>query len=209
MNPWAHIPAQAYEAHMAEIGQTAAMRDIFRQAYGDTRPRRLLVVGCTTGRDFEVVDPDVTEKSVGVDVNRDYLEIARRKLDRLLPHVELVHGDVLRAALPSAEFDLVHAALLFEYVDPTTLFRRIVEWLAPDGVCSTVTQNPAEGIGSVSETGHASLRALGGHMSLRSADQMNLFARQAGLERISSREVQLPRGKSFAVSTFRKATRSL
>ena len=164
MNPWVHIPAQAYEAHMAEIGQASALRDIFMRAYADTRPRRLLVVGCTTGRDFEVVDPDVTEKSVGVDVNREYLEIARRRLDRLLPHVELVHGDVLCAALPSAEFDLVHAALLFEYVDPTTLFRRIVEWLAPDGVCSTVTQNPAEGIGSVSETGREPARPRRTHV---------------------------------------------
>src|SRR5262245_14603422 len=71
--PWAHIPAQDYESHMAEIGQSAALRDIFFRAYSESKPRRLLILGCATERDFEIVDPDLTEKSVGVDVNREYL----------------------------------------------------------------------------------------------------------------------------------------
>jgi len=204
-NPWLRIPAQEYEGHMAEIGQSAALRDIFLGVYTDTNPRRLLVLGCTTGKDLELVDPNVTEKSVGVDVNREYLEIACKKLDRLGRTVELVHSDVLDAQLPASEFDLIHAALLVEYVDPFSLFRRIAEWLAMDGVCSTVTQNPAEGVASVSKTAYDSLLVLDGRISLCSPNQVNSFAVQAGLQRMSNRDVQLPLGKSFSVSTFRKA----
>jgi SAM-dependent methyltransferase len=205
-NPWLGIPAREYEGHMAEIGQSAALRDIFLGVYTDTNPRRLLMLGCTTGKDLELVDPNVTEKSVGVDVNREYLEIARKELDRLGRTVDLVHGDVLDAQLPSSEFDLIHAALLVEYVDPSSLFRRIAEWLAMDGVCSTVTQNPAEGVASVSKTAYDSLLVLDGRMCLCSPDQLNSFAVQAGLLRMSNCDVQLPLGKSFSVSTFRKAT---
>ena len=204
-SPWMHVSARDYEAHMAEIGQSHALRDIFARVYANTRPRRLLVLGCTTGNDFELVDPDVTENTVGVDLNPRYIEIARTKVDQVRAAVELVHGDVLRATLPCPEFDLVHAALLFEYVDPLAMFRRIAAWLAPDGVCSTVTQNPAHGVAPVSKTSYASLRALDGRMSLHRADDLHAFAERAGLERVSSRDVPLPLGKSFSVSTFRKA----
>ena len=96
-NPWLRIPAPDYEAHMAEIGQSAALRDIFLQAYADVRPRRLLVLGCTTGRDFEVVDPAVTEKSVGADVNREYLDIGERDGIREPPRVNQI-DDINRRA---------------------------------------------------------------------------------------------------------------
>src|SRR5262245_65468057 len=139
-NPWLRIPAQEYEAHMAEIGQSAVLRHIFLRVYTDTSPRRLLVLGCTTGQDLELVDPDVTEKSVGVDVNREYLEIACKKFDRS-GTVEFVPGDVLDVELPSSEFDLIHAPLLFEYVDPASLFHRVGERDATDGVWSIATQN--------------------------------------------------------------------
>jgi SAM-dependent methyltransferase len=149
-SPWLGIPARDYEAHMDEVGQSAALRDIFARAWADVRPRRLLVLGCTTGRDFDAVDRAVTETSVGVDLNREYLDAARRRLERL--GGTAVHGDVLQAALPCSAFDLVHAALIFEYVDAAVLFRRIAEWLAPDGVCCAVTQNRAAGVASVSTT---------------------------------------------------------
>jgi SAM-dependent methyltransferase len=204
-NPWLRIPAQEYEGHMAGIGQSAALRDIFLGVYTDTNPRRLLVLGCTTGKDLELVDPNVTEKSVGVDLNRGYLEIACQRLERLGRTVELVHSDVLDAQLPASEFDLIHAALLVEYVDPFSLFRRIAEWLAMDGICSTVTQNPVEGVASVSKTAYESILVLDGRMSLCSPNQVNSFAVQAGLQRMSNCDVELPLGKSFSVSTFRKA----
>ena len=188
---------------MDEVGQSAALRDIFARAWADVRPRRLLVLGCTTGRDFDAVDRAVTERSVGVDLNREYLDAARRRLERL--GGTAVHGDVLQAALPCSAFDLVHAALIFEYVDAAVLFRRIAEWLAPDGVCCAVTQNRAAGVASVSTTAYASLRALDGHMSLHAADQLSSHALHAGLERTSQWDVPLPRGKSFSVSTFRRA----
>jgi SAM-dependent methyltransferase len=208
-NPWLHIPSQDYEAHMTEIGQAAVLREIFLRVYSDSSPRRLLVLGCTTGSNLELVDSSVTETIVGIDINGDYIDVARKRLDGRHRGLKLLCADVLAAELPASEFDLIHAALLFEYVDPTSLFRRIATWLADDGVCSTVTQNPASGVASVSKTAYESLLLLDGHMSLYPADEIEAFARQAGLWRISSRDVPLAFGKSFSVAMFKKAPRPL
>jgi ubiquinone/menaquinone biosynthesis C-methylase UbiE len=201
-NPWMRIPAAEYESHMAQVGQSAALREIFRRAYGEIRPRRLLILGCATGEDFRLVDRAKTLRCVGVDLNRDYLEIARTRLAGAGKKVDLIQGDCLDVDLASNEFDLVYAGLILEYVDAGALFRRIRGWLAPGGACVTVTQNPAEGIPAVSRTGHAGLRVLEEHMILHDADAVDALARSAGLRRTSVREVGLPGGKSFSVAAF-------
>ena len=61
------------------VGQTAVLRRSFSQAYALVRPRRLAVLGCTTGADFDVVDPAVTEVALGVDINAQYLAAAERR----------------------------------------------------------------------------------------------------------------------------------
>jgi SAM-dependent methyltransferase len=203
-SPWLRIPAADYEAHMAEIGQSAALRGIFARVYGASSPARVLVLGCTTGKDLALLDPEVTTTAVGIDLSARYLAIARAELAGVEVPLTLIAGDVLTVDLEGAEFDLVHAALLIEYVDPEALFGRMHGWLAPDGVCCTVSQNRAEGIAAVSDSGHASLLALDGQMSLRDPAQLNSAAVRAGLTRESCVAVGLPRGKSFTVAIYRK-----
>jgi SAM-dependent methyltransferase len=203
-SPWLRIPAPDYEAHMAEMGQSTALRGIFARVYAEHRPRRVLVLGCTTGKDLALLDPQVTTTAVGIDLSATYLAIARAELAGSEVPVALIEGDVLAVDLEGADFDLVHAALLVEYVDPEALFRRMHDWLAPDGVCCTVSQNRADGIAPVSHSGHASLRVLDGKMSLRDPVQLDAAALRAGLTPESSVEVGLPQGKSFTVATYRK-----
>jgi SAM-dependent methyltransferase len=204
-SPWLRIPAADYEAHMAEIGQSTALRGIFARVYAESAPRRVLVLGCTTGKDLALLDPEVTTTAVGIDLSATYLAIARAALAGVEVPVALIESDVLAVDLEGAEFDLVHAALLVEYVDPEALFGRMRDWLAPDGVCCTVSQNRAEGIAAVSDSGHASLMVLDGQMSLRDPAQLNAAAVRAGLIRESCVAVGLPHGKNFTVATYRKS----
>lgn len=188
---------------MREVGQSSALRAAFADAYAAVRPRRLLILGCTTGHDLDAVDPAVTETVVGVDLNPAYLALARPRAARLGRRVELVEGDLRTVRLPSAAFDLVHAALVFEYVEPAALFRRIAGWMAPGGACSVVTQNPTAGAAPVSRTPYTSLLALDGRLHLRGRDDVVADASGAGLRCASAREVALPLGKSFSVCEFR------
>jgi SAM-dependent methyltransferase len=203
-NPWLLIPADDYEAHMGAVGQSAVLRVLFADAYAERRPRRLAVLGCTTGADLEQIDPGVTEVVVGLDLNPDYLEIARRRLGALGSRLNLVCGDVSEAELPGGPFDLVHAALLLEYVEPAAFFRRIERWLAPDGICSLVTQEPAPGVPSVSATKYDSLQRLAACMTLRDADEVMRFAGEAGLQPLRRQTVTLPTGKRLVSSIFEK-----
>jgi SAM-dependent methyltransferase len=199
-NPWLAIPADEYEAHMSAVGQSAALRAMFFRVYSERKPRRLAVLGCTTGSDLQLVDAAATELAVGVDINPAYLEIARGRLTALGPRLQLVEADVLRVELPPAGFDLVHAALVLEYVDPLLLFRRIHRWLAPGGACSVVTQNPAD-VPAVGETVFSSLRVLAGRMRLREAKQVTTLAGQCGL-RLVGQEVAQVGAKTLVSSVF-------
>jgi ubiquinone/menaquinone biosynthesis C-methylase UbiE len=203
-NPWLQIPAEDYEGHMTAVGQSAVLRDLFALVYAERRPARLAVLGCTTGHDLQQVDPALTEVIVGVDINPAYLEVAKGRLSSLGPQLHLVCDDVLAAELPSVPFDLVHAALLLEYVDPLSLFRRIHHWLSPNGACSVITQEPASDVSAVSNTRYESLQILAKRMSLRSAEDVASVADQAGFHLVRKRAVKLPTGKSFVNSIFGK-----
>lgn len=161
-NPWLRIPAEDYEGHMAAIGQSAVLRDLFSVVYAERRPTRLAVLGCTTGYDLGQADPALTEVVVGVDVNPSFLEVARGRLSAFGPRLHLVCGDVLTAELPPVRFDLIHAALLLEYVDPPSLFRRIYAWLSSDGVCSVITQEPMPDVEAISSTDMKAFRLFRG-----------------------------------------------
>jgi SAM-dependent methyltransferase len=202
--PWLRIPADDYEAHMSAVGQSAALRDLFGRVYAEVRPARLAILGCTTGSDLELVDPAMTEVVAGVDLNPDYLDIARARWGALGPRLHLVRGDVLQAELPPGPYDLVHAALLLEYVEPNALLRRIHQWLSPDGTCSLVTQDPAPGVGAVSSTGYESLQSLRHLIALRTAEEVAHLADHAGFRLVSRQAVRWPTGKSLTHSIFAK-----
>ena len=90
-NPWTVVPAADYERHMGPEGvdQLAPLAAIFQEVYLAAQPDRLLVLGCSTGNGLEHVDPAVTKRVVGVDVNLQYLGGARQRCFHLGPRVEL------------------------------------------------------------------------------------------------------------------------
>lgn len=191
---------------MEEVGQTAALRSIFRQVYAAQTPRRVLVLGCTTGGDLAAIDPATTVRAVGVDINSSYIEAARRNLASGSEEraIELVCADVLDADFGEAKFDLIHVALLFEYVEAAVLFRRVRSWLADAGLCSVVTQDPSDAASRVSPSAYESLRLLEGQMTLLTSDELARLAQDAGLERTAIWSVALPGTKTFSTSLFRR-----
>jgi SAM-dependent methyltransferase len=209
-SPWLRIPAEDYEAHMRAVGQDRALREIFARVLADTRPARVAVLGCTTGADLAELAPETTQLAVGVDINPAYLELASVRLrPRLGERIHLVCADVAAAELPPAPYDLVHAALLLEYVAPEVLFGRAHAWLGPSGMLSLATQEPAEGLPAVSEAGIDSLQALATHMTLRTAGEVSALAVEGGFAIAGQRTVTLPCGKKLTSLLFDKARPSL
>jgi SAM-dependent methyltransferase len=206
-NPWLGIPAADYEAHMSAIGQSGALRALFLRVYAERAPKRLAILGCGTGGDLQLVDPAATELAVGVDVNPEYLSLARARLGALGARLQLVEGDVLDVELEPRAFDLVHAALLLEYVDPLSLFRRIHGWLAPRGACSVVTQSPSPDRPEVSDTRYRALQGLAGRMRLREPRQVAALAGQCGLRLARAQATMSVGGKDLVSSLFERQPR--
>lgn len=198
-NPWLSIPAADYEGHMAAVDQREPLRAALDRVYAAVRPGRLAVLGCGPGDGLEIVDPAITERFTGVDLNPEYLALARQRH----PHLtDWRCAPVEGCELPAASFDLIHAALLFEYVDAAKVVPRIAGWLAPGGVLSVVLQLPG-GEAAISPTRFASLLALSGLMRLVPPEELVRVAGGAGLTQESSEQVPLARGKSFWTATFR------
>ncbi len=200
-NPWTVVPAADYEAHMGPAGvdQLAPLSQIFQEVYAATQPDRLLLLGCATGNGLEHVNPAVTKRIVGVDVNLQYLGVARQRFFHLGPRLELYCSDAERFRAVPASFDLVHAALLFEYLRPDALVPRMAEWLAPGGTACAVLQLPGgEGPPSPSRAMQLIARA----MRLVPPEELTAaFARQ-GLPLRRARTVPLRGGKAFWVGSF-------
>jgi SAM-dependent methyltransferase len=207
-NAWLGIPAADYEGHMGAAGvdQLRPLRDIFADVYARVRPACLAVLGCGPGNGLDVVDPAVTRRFAGVDLNADYLALARQRHARLAGIAAWIPGDVAACALDPAGFDLIHASLLFEYTDPAPLLPRIAGWLAPGGVLSVVVQLPG-GDAAISATGFATLQTLTDLMKLVPPARLRALAADAGLTETSARDVPLARGKSFWAATFTRPRR--
>jgi SAM-dependent methyltransferase len=200
-NPWTVVPAADYERHMGPQGvnQLAPLSAIFEEVYAAAQPDRLLLLGCATGNGLEHVNPAVTKRIVGVDVNLQYLGVARQRFIGLGARLELFCSEAERFRAAPASFDLVHAALLFEYLHPEPLVRRIAEWLAPQGTCSVVLQLPG-GDGPVPPS--KTMQIISKAMRLVPPDDLTRLLEHYGLPLRRAKTVPLEHGKRFWVGVF-------
>ena len=67
-SPWLGIPLDEYEGHMcrADVGQLQVLNELFRRVLMEFSPKSIAVFGCSGGNGFEHIDPNVTERVVGI-----------------------------------------------------------------------------------------------------------------------------------------------
>jgi ubiquinone/menaquinone biosynthesis C-methylase UbiE len=188
-----------------KVGQSPVLNQIFAETVAEFCPLSMAVLGCSTGNGFEHIDPDVTQRVVGIDINPDYLNILEQRHRRRLTQLELVCADIASCRLETRSFDLVHGALIFEYVEPERVLPGLATWLRAGGVLSVVLQLPSPTSNKVSETPYRSLRSLGSIMHLVQPVVFKRIAGRSGLSMLQSREIDLRLGKKFHVATYRKA----
>ena len=198
-NPWLGIPAADYLGHMGspEVDQLSVLAGIMRGALERLRPRSLLVLGCATGNGFEHINPAVTRQVTGVDISAEYLDHLRQRFPHPGFDLTLECEDVAACALPIGAFDLVHCALLFEYVDWRPLLPRLVRALRPGGALSVVLQRPSPMVPAVTPSPFSSLRRLESLFEFVDAEELVRAARACGLEPRRRSELAAKQGKAF------------
>ena len=144
-NPWLEIPEADYVAHMGSlaVGQRPVLSRLLRETLHSVRPNALLLLGCSTGNGLEHVNPALTSRVVVVDVNPEYLSRLREGFPNPGFELDVRCGDLNDTEFERDAYDMVHAALLFEYVEWPVLLPRIAMALRPGAVLSVVLQVPS------------------------------------------------------------------
>jgi SAM-dependent methyltransferase len=212
-NPWLRISAEDYEGHMAHpaVGQLGFLADLFEESLAALRPRRIALLGCAAGNGLERVEPSGVADLLAVDINQDYLELAEaRHRARLGQRLRLRCANlddpaVAAALLAPGSFDLIHAALLFEYITPARLLPVLARALAPAGRLITLLQLGFGTHGPIVDTPFTGVRVLEPLLRLVPPDAFAAAAAGAGLAPDGEETRTLPSGKSFQLSRWRRA----
>jgi trans-aconitate methyltransferase len=161
-NPWLDIPEVDYVGHMSSpmVNQRPVLNRLLGDALGSVRPRTLLVLGCSTGNGLEHVNPEVTSRVTVVDVNPAYLLRLAERFPNPGFELDVQCADLADAVLEREVFDLVHAALVLEYVEWPQLLPRVAAALKSGGVLSVVLQLPSPSSPAVTPTTFVSLQSV-------------------------------------------------
>ena len=205
-NPWLDIPDGDYVGHMSSptVQQRPMLSRLMREVLESVRPRTMLVLGCSTGNGLEHVNHEVTSRVAVIDLNPDYL----LRLSELFPNPSFVLdvqcADLADVAFEPKAFDLVHAALVLEYIEWLSLLPRVASTLKPHGVLSVVLQLPSTSSPSVTPTAFVRLQSLESLFHFVEPRELVEAAAAQGLRMSDRRTEPLPSGKAFEVLRFEK-----
>lgn len=207
-NPWLQIPADDYENHMSapNVGQLQVLNKIFKEVLDEFNPKSICVLGCTAGNGFEHLINRNIKKIVGIDINQNYLDECNNRFGKYLSQMKLICADLNEFELQSNIFDLIYAALIFEYVDFKNLLRNISKWLRTDGILSMVFQLPSEKSNPVSDTPYHSLKSLSSIMKLIDVNEIEDIIERENFLCTKSYNINLPQDKKFLVMYCKKVT---
>jgi SAM-dependent methyltransferase len=203
-SPWLKIPLADYEGHMSlpQVAQTdllAALFDFLLKAY---LPDSVAVLGCAGGNGFDRINPVVTSRIIGADINPAYVAAAADRFGKRLPGLQLIVGDIETMAVKFEPVAMIYAALVFEYVDVAAIFKRLPSLLKPDGVLCTVVQLPSTRVPEITPSNFFSLNQLSTIMRLVSPEQLCDLANGNGLREVDNQTVTLSSGKQFYMQVF-------
>lgn len=209
-SPWLGVPLEDYEGHMsaAEVGQLSVLARMFESVVAARRPESLAVVGVAGGNGLDLIDPSVTKRVVGIDVNQAYLDAVRSRFAASLPGLELYRCDLSQRPANMPEMmpvTLVHAALIFEHAGMDTAFDTAVSLVAPGGTMSVVLQLPSVSEAGVAATRFTSLQTLKERFQLIPPQDLEQKMSSRGFVLDWQQEQLLPAGKAFWMGVYSRA----
>jgi SAM-dependent methyltransferase len=206
-NPWLQIPLADYEGHMdlPEVAQADLLANLFGVLLNRFSPDSIAVLGCSGGNGFDRIDPAVTSRIVGIDINPAYIARAAERFGKRLPGLQFHVADIEAEELTFEPVALLYAALVFEYVNAETVLAQVPRLLKPDGALCTVVQLPSASVPDISPSCFASLTQLSTKMQLVPPQQLCALAMGNGLREIESQILTLPSTKRFHLQVFMRA----
>jgi hypothetical protein len=201
--PWLCIPLEDYEGHMSavEVAQLPVLAELFRYVLERWRPESVAVAGVAGGNGLEAIDPSVTKRIVGVDINQQYLDAVEQRFGTLTG-LELHRCDLTREPAEVAPGALVHAALLFEHTGLGLTLDNVLSLVAPVGILSVVLQLPSAEAKDVAITKYTSLQSVKQQFALIDVAGFRLEMASRGFQIMHEDKRPLPGGKAFWLGVF-------
>lgn len=208
MNPWTNIPIEDYEQHMSDpcVYQLQTLSDIFKSKLHKYKPYSLAILGVCSGNGLEYVDQRITHDVYGIDINESYLKLCEERYSKALPGLHLCQLDLQQDEIPIPEVQMMACHLIFEYVNAGIVIDKICKKITKDGVVTVVVQKN-NGISSISKTGIDSLKSLAPIFNEVSIVELISEFDRVGFQTTVRDEIELPNGKSFVVTDFKKIVR--
>jgi hypothetical protein len=202
-NPWLNITLADYEGHMksAEVQQLDVLSELFAEALACCRPSSVAVLGIAGGNGLDHVDPNITKRVVGLDVNPLYLdEVRRRYAGKYV--LGLYRVDLAAEPVDLEPLQLVHAALVFEHAGTDLCLENALSLVGPGGSLSTVLQLPSDFEQGVTASQFPSMQRLKDHFSLIDPMWFRETLAQRGLRLIHEARRSLVSGKGLWMGVF-------
>lgn len=196
---WLTTPLEAYEKHveLPGIGQAAAIREILKSSLRRYRPASLLCLGCAGGNGLGHA---AGLRVVGLDLNPNYIEAARRRFPCANFHVCDLNED-----LPAFEpVEMAFGALVFEYLArPGDVLLGLAGRISAGGRLVVPLLQAAEGAPAVLPSPYLeALKPLGAEYRTLAPGEFAAQASRAGFVLETVSELLLPAGKRFVILDF-------
>ncbi len=161
------------------------------------------MLGVAGGNGLEQIDPTITRRVCGIDVNPDYLEAVRERF-RGLPGLELHCLDLSRPVVEFVPVELVHAALIFEHTGLEGCLENAAQLVATGGSLSAVLQLPSEQQEAVGVNSRASIQSLRELFRFIEPGHFEKELAGHGFELVQRAQRPLASGKGFWMGVFRR-----
>ena len=197
-SPWLTIPLADYEGHMqsSDVQQLSALADLFAAALAHRHPASVAILGIAGGNGLSRIDPALTHRVVGLDVNPEYLEDVQRR--HTGPYaLELHCVDLAREAISIEPVQMVHAALIFEHTGVQLALQNAVSLVAPGGALTVVLQLPSAAEAGVSASPFPALQRLQPHFAFIDPAWLVDTLTPRGFRLVHEVRQPLPSGKAF------------
>jgi len=204
-NPWLEIDLDDYEGHMRAPGveQLGVLSELFAYALATCRPKSIAVLGIAGGNGLGAVNPSVTARVVGIDINPAYLEATRRRFDTIL-NLELYRLDLANQQVELEPVDLVHAGLVLEHAGTERCLDNALAMVARHGSLSVVLQLPSVLEREVGTSPFPAISKLASEFSLVNPDALITQLATRSFEPVHQSTRPLPAGKAFWLGVFKR-----
>ena len=189
------------------VAQLEPLAELFGEALENFQPGSVAILGVAGGNGLDRIDPAVTRRVCGIDVNPEYLAAARQR-HNALPGLEFQCVDLAEEEVALAPVDLVHAALIFEHAGIDRCLDNAVNMVGPGGTLSVVLQLPSTTEPAVGNSTVASVQAHRNSFRFIDVDALTAELARGGFTPLRSKTRPLPSGKSFWMGFFKRASES-